>query len=388
MDLGPHAAADLLERALQGEDVADPATDSLLRVARAVSRVRVDGLAPRAEFVAGLRERLLTADLDTTDLDTTDLDTPSLGSDQPSTTVIRLPRRPSRLVAAAAAAVIVVAAALGVVSRSALPGDLLYPVKQLLDRAAVQLAGSRLDEGLTHLAQTQQHITEARELLDRGDAQPAELDTALNAASESFIRGETILLDVYRTEHRAEALTELDDFIVRALPQVDAMDARIPAPARPAYERLRALLDRAHDSVRALAQCPDCGTSAARARAQLAATASPNGAITGTPTPGVSNPSATGTPVQPGPGITVPGAGADLPGAGINLPGATLSTDTAGVGGGGATLPGASLELPTAGASSSTVVLGGGGVTLPGATLELPTLTATLPLPTGSDLLP
>ena len=49
-------------------------------------------------------------------------------------------------------------------------------------------------------------------------------------------------MEVYRTEQRTEALTELSDFYARAIPQVDAMRPRVPAASLPAWQRLRDLL--------------------------------------------------------------------------------------------------------------------------------------------------
>jgi hypothetical protein len=405
MDRGPRADADLLQRALDGEQVARTDIAALVAVALAVSSVDSSGLAPRPEFVAELRDRLVTTELD--DLEASTLSrTTSDTEPRRTATVLHLPRRPLRLVAAAAAAVVLIATALGFASRSALPGDLLYPVKQVLDRAAVQLSGSQFDEGMTHLAQAQQHISEARDLLDRPGSDAGEVAQALDAAGDSFVRADTILREVYRTEQRPDALTELADFVGHARPQVDAMDSRIPESARPAYERLRDLLGRASATlVQSLAQCPDCGLIAEQARATLATTGQPTaeGTAPSQPAsstdrsadaarPGASQPTTTGSTASV-PGLTLPQGTVELPGAGVELPGASLSTDSVGIGGGGVTVPSGGVGLPSVGASSSTVVVGGGGATLPGVTLELPTLTVTvptlpLPLPTLPKLLP
>jgi hypothetical protein len=267
-----------------------------------------------------------------------------------------------QLVAAVAASFVLIAAVLGFASRSAVPGDLLYPVKQLLDRAAVSLSGSRLDEGRTHLAQAQQHISEARDLLDRGAVEPAELDVALDAATESVTAADSILREVYAEQGRPEALTELADFLTRARLQVEAMDPRVPQGSRAAYERLREVLGAAEvQALGQLAACTTCGEAATRAQAAIAtlvasATASAGDAATGLP------------------GLTVPTATLAVPSIGV-------TTDGAVVDGGGVTLPGATVNLPSAGITTTGVVVGGGGVTLPGATVPLPTVS--LPLTTA-----
>jgi uncharacterized membrane protein len=400
MDRGLRADADLLQRALDGERVAQPEMATLVAVALAVSSVDSSGLAPRPEFVSELRDRLVTADLEALERWTGIATTPEPEPEsRRSATILHLPRRPLRLVAAAAAAVVVIATALGFASRSALPGDLLYPVKQVLDRAAVQLSGSRFDQGMTHLAQAQQHISEARDLLDQPASDAEEVAQALDAASDSFVQADAILREVYRTEQRTEALTELSDFVGRAGPQVDAMDSRVPADARPAYQRLRDLLGGAGATLlQSLAQCADCGRVAEQARAILATsdrpTAEPTvpsgpGAATGTadgPEPAQSGPTSTTTPLVPR--LTLPQSSVDLPG--VQVPSASLSTGSIGVGGGGVGLPSATVGVPSVGVTSTNAVVGGGGVVLPGFTVKLPAITATVPLttPTTPTTLP
>ncbi|MBC9822297.1 DUF5667 domain-containing protein [Terrabacter sp. MAHUQ-38] len=459
MDLGANADGELLQRALDGERVTEPGILELVAVLHAVQAVDQAGLAPRAEFVSDLRARLL-ADGGTAVLPVTPVPPPagtdgaqaSPGTEPTSTStgpstglstgpstpderrledgkdgeggtggtvsVLRVAARPLRFLAAAAAGILVVGGSLGAASRTALPGDALYGVKQLLDRAAVQLAGSRLDEGLTYLAQAQEHIEDARDLLDRGDPSTHDLDTAYDAASDATRRAQTILLDVYTNEKRTEALTELADFYTRAIPQVEAMRPRVPAESLPAWQRLRDLLGAGQlATLRVLATCTGCGDRALQARQVLstvtgaARPTTPGGSSpapgtrspTGTPTPsgsvpGLPLPSATVPHAQlPGvtvPGVTVPGVtatgGVTLPGGTVNLPSVGITSSSVGGGGGGVTLPGATVNLPSVGITSSTIGAGGGGVTLPGVTVTVPTIklgaptvpSASLPAPT------
>jgi hypothetical protein len=346
MDIGPGTDAALLQRALEGDDVPDAEIRALVEVADAVRGLDQAGLSPSPGYVAALRERLLDegAEIAIGGL-------PAAPDEPRRATVLRMPHRTLKLLGAVAASVLLVATLLGLASRSAMPGDVLYPVKQLLDRAAVALSGSRLDEGRTHLAQAQQHISEARDLLDRGDPDPDDLDLALNAASDSVLAADSTLTDVYLEEGRPEAVTELADFLTRARPQVDALDARIPDASRPAYERLRTLLAEAElEALHRVAACAECGAAATRAQAAL----------------NVLDPAAA-TPIAPTavPGLTVPGATVEVPSVGVDRDGVA-------VGGGGVTLPGATLDLPSVGLTTGGVAVDGGGVTLPGATLDLP----------------
>ena len=352
MDIGPSTEAALLQRALEGDALPDTDIRGLVAVADAVRGLDQAGLSPDADYVATLRERLLD------DAAEIAIGGPPGQPDVPRrATVLRMPHRALKLVAAVAASILLVATLVGLASRSAVPGDVLYPVKQLIDRAAVALSGSRFDEGRTHLAQAQEHISEARDLLDRGRADPDDLDVALNAASDSVIAADSILTDVYLTEGRPEAITELADFLTRARPQVDAMDTRIPDASRPAYERLRTLLAQAEvEALRRVAACAECGAAAGRAQAALATL----------------DPAATATSTGPTTGPT--GSGVTLPGATVAVPSVGVTTDGVAVDGGGVTLPGATLDLPSVGLTSGAVVVDGGSVTLPGAKPSLPSV--------------
>lgn len=453
--MNARADGELLQRALDGERVSDPGILELVAVLHAVQAVDQAGLAPRAEFVSDLRARLLAdggagarpvapvpvpgddgdavVSPTTAWTPTSSTDTPTPGAEDDiagdgdgdgdgdgagdgvdgdddvgddgkggtgvgaTVSVLRVAARPLRLLAAAAAGILVLGGGLGVASRSAVPGDALYGIKQLLDRAAVQLADSRLDEGLTYLAQAQEHIEDARNLLDRGAPSTHDLDTALDAASDATTRAQTILGDVYQSERRTEALTELADFYTRAIPQVDAMRPRVPAGSLPAWQRLRDLLGAGRvATLRVLATCVECGERAVQARQVVngltgtsrlvppvtrrpTGAAAPSGSVPGLPLPSATTPDAQ-LPGGSLPGVTATG-GVKLPGGTVNLPSVGITSTAVEGGGGGVTVPGATVDLPTVGITSTGVTVGGGGATLPGVTVSVPTVTLAPTLP-------
>lgn len=409
MDLGANADGELLQRALEGEVVNEPGILELVAVLHAVQAVDQAGLAPRAEFVSDLRARLLAdepATLPAVPVMTPEPDEsrdarapvePDRSTEGGTVSVLRI-ARPLKLVAAAAAALLLIGGALGAASRSAVPGDVLYPVKQLLDRAAVQLAGSSYDEGLTYLAQAQEHIGDARALLDGGSPSPENLDTAYDAATDATRSAQAMLVGAYHADGRTEALTELADFYTRAIPQVDAMRPRTPAGSLPAWQRLRDALGSGQvATLRELATCGACGDRAAQARAALAGLAGVAGAtLSGTPSaaaPGIrppgpartSAPALKASATAPG-GVPLPGGSTTavpLPGGAVNLPSIGVSGSSVGVGGGGVTLPGATLPLPHVGVTSSTLQ-----VVVPPPTLSTPSLSILPSLPATVSLSP
>lgn len=259
MDLRPDAEADLLQRALEGETVSNRGVLELVAVLTAVSAIEAGGLAPRPRFVADLRSRLLEQE-------------PGAGPvavpvDEPS--VVRFRSRPIRYAAAAAVAVVALTGATAVASRQAVPGDLLYPVKRVLDRAAVSVSGPLGSQGLTHLAQAQQRLDEVRSLLERGDASSDDINQALDAARESIRLAHERLLAAYR-DGSTEALVELADQLSRLRAELDALEPLLPAGSQAAFQLLRDDVARLERSVlEALAACTGCGDRSERAKTAL-----------------------------------------------------------------------------------------------------------------------
>ena len=385
---------------------------------REIEAIEQPGLAPRADFMAGLRQRLLDApagDAPATATAGGRAGTADHGSDH-GPAVVRFGRR-ARVLVAAVAVLLALAGSLGALSRSAVPGDRLYPVKQLLDRAALEVQREALGLGLTHLAQAREHVADAEQLLaqahehggaDRsaapveGDldrALDADLAAALDAATQSTREGHTVLLDAYRSLRRGDALTSLSDYYAQIVPAVDALHAGpLPSAATAAWQRLHDLLEQDRDAtLRELATCTTCGVASAQARSLLARetpTAAPTGIPTNTPTSApTGTPTSTarqGATATPTSGSTRPSAkrsdaasgdGSSSPEGSVRLPTVGVTSTGVSVGGGGVELPAPlpTVSLPGAGVNPSRATVGGGAVTLPGSTVSAPTLTVPLP---------
>ena len=397
--------AERLQRALEGERVTDADIRTLLESARSLAGVSTPGLAPRPEFVQGLRERLMA--------EAATLPAPSPAAPgapaarraaSRSPVVLVVGRGLPRMVAGAAASALAVAAVVGVASRSALPGTALYPVKGWLDSIAVQLAESDHDRGLTRLEQAQEHISDARTLADADPPDAENLIEAIHAATHSVRRGQRDLNTAYDRTGNPQSLLAVRDFSVRALPQVEAMRPDVPAAALPALRELESLIgDAAAAAARRIAACgsPCTGSLAQSATASdpaslpalpslaIPPTTAPGGRATVAPTtsraivtvPGQTVPGPAGGGSTPAPGVTVGGDGVVLGGAGG---GATVTS-----GGAGVSLPSVSVTVPSVPSASLTVGIppasagtSSVGVTVPGQTiggLTLPGVTASLP---------
>lgn len=357
--------ADLFHRALGGAPAADEEIAGLVRTASRIPTLDGPACAPRPEFVEQLGARL-RAEAQTLPARPA---RPAAVQHAPGggPLVLVVGRGLPRALAGAVATVLVAAAAVGVVSRGSLPGTALYPVKQLLDAAAVQLAGSEHDRGLTLLAQGQQHISEAGDLADGGTTDPAPYDEALGAAYDATLGGQRTLLALYDSNHDQQALIAVQDFTARALPQVQALRSRVPAASVPAVDRLVTLLQLGEEAVARKVEA--CGAPCAAldrpgstpGPSTLPALPRPSGAAAPTSTPGVLVPS--GSASLPGVGISTSGAGgglsASLPGVSVSvpLPGVSLGSSSSSVGGSvgvGASVPGVgSLSVGSGGVKVS-----------------------------------
>jgi hypothetical protein len=310
--------ADLLERALQGGKCADPEVRDLAGTVGRIPALTAPFCAPAPEFVTDLGLRLRAEALT---LPVREVPPVSAGSHAKASRRPRSLVRPRVLVigtglpralAGATAALLLVGVVVGGTSRSALPGGLFYPVKQVLDSAAVQLAGSDFDRGVTWLSQAQEHISDAGALVKRDGTQadPASVDQALVSAYSAVGDGQRALLGEFDRTGNAQALIATQDFAVRALPQLSALRPLVPAASRPAVDALTALLEQTRTTlVRKIAVCGQPCASLGSVRLGGSPSSAP---VTDLPTaggrvvPGLPTPR--GLPGDPTAAITAPGA--------------------------------------------------------------------------------
>lgn len=358
-------SADRFQRALEGERITDDEIDRLLETSRRLATVGSSlGPGPDPAFVATLRERLAAeaAGLPAASPRAQRAGTAARSAARPAPAVLVVGRGLPRMVAGATASALLVGGVVGLVSRGAVPGDTLYPVKGWLDGVAVRLADSDLDRGRTQLDQAQEHISDARELADRPSPDSHDINTALDAATQSVIGGQRSLDQAWSETHNPQALLETRDFTARALPQVDALRTEVPAASLPALRRLESLLRQSE--VATARRIAACGVPCGEALTSGLGPSSLPGSLTPSrPTSATS----TAAPTRTGVTVTVPGAPV--------------------TGGAGAVPPAPSVSGGTSG-----VVVGGGGsgatLSTGGATVNLPTLSATLPLPSATLSVP
>lgn len=250
--------ADLLERSLQGQESTDPKVRSLVETVGRIPALTSRACAPRDEFVRALGITLRAEALTLA---------PRKVPGRSATGARRSPAKPlvfviggglPRILAGATASLLLVGAVVGGASRSALPGGLLYPVRQLLDSAAVQLAGSDFERGKTLLSQAQEHISDAGALVEADGAKtdPASVDQALLSAKEAVSASQRELFGEFERNGNPQALVVVQDFVARALPQVFALRQQVPAESKPDVDALIVLLQGSQSDVaRKVGEC-------------------------------------------------------------------------------------------------------------------------------------
>jgi hypothetical protein len=288
-----------------------------------------------------------------------------------------------RTAAAVTAATVALMLGVGFASASALPGGLLYPVKQLIQNAQVNLAHGDLARGKVLLHQAGGHIADASTLVGQGDPDPADIDSALRSAASDLGTADRALLAQYAQSHDPTALTALSKFATTQSPLLGQLRGRVPVVSVPLVDSLLAQLGQAATAVKHVVA--QCGSPCASV--PVVNLPGPSGLV-GTPGQGAAG-STGGLPGSGGsgglsglggllgPGGITGGAGSGGT-AGSGGPAGTGASVGATVGSGGATvnLPGVGATVPAPKVSAGS---GGVAVTVPKATATVGKIKVTLP---------
>jgi hypothetical protein len=229
-------AAEVLDRALKGEQAPGPGVAELVELARGL-----DEAWAAAPSVAASKRGLALA----------------LDAFQGDGHVVSLAPRVSRVRRIAASAAVAVAALVAVpgIARAAsddtLPGDLLYPIKLGFENLRLALADGPAEQAAIHLTLSKERLEEAvlAELLRRPDAEREAVRryTASIVAFEADVdRARALGLDVAVLVSRSDVLLERQNDVLVAL------IARPPDPAVPGIQRAIEAIQRAkgHDRER------------------------------------------------------------------------------------------------------------------------------------------
>ncbi|MFT4082833.1 MAG: DUF5667 domain-containing protein [Nocardioides sp.] len=273
----------LVEAARNADDDAAPASSAAREVADLVALVgelrEVTPPAPRPEFVADLRERLMTAAA-------TELTEAARQAEERNDrlTVRRLSDptkagRRRRRMAVGIAALVIVGGTTGtaLASQNALPGDTLYPVKRAVENLRTGLSISDHAKGTQLLGDAGTRLEEVRELAesiaqttpggtaDSHDA--ASMEQTLEAFSSQATKGSDLLLDDYRAHQDASSIKALHTFTSDGIDQLAQLEPVVPDDAKDALGDAAQTLLSIDQTAASL--CAECGSAITELPASL-----------------------------------------------------------------------------------------------------------------------
>ncbi len=135
-------------------------------------------------------------------------------------------------------------------SQSALPGDLLYPIKSFTEDARMALAFGNVDEGRLHLAYARERLAEVAAGVDR--LGPAQIADTLGEMDRESAAGAEQLLAAHLQEGVDGVLEELGAFTSEQRSAIEAVTRDLPLGAVAAAEQSLEVLRRIELQVDAL----------------------------------------------------------------------------------------------------------------------------------------
>ncbi|MCD9200069.1 DUF5667 domain-containing protein [Aeromicrobium wangtongii] len=305
----PHDDARAFDEALAGGAPRDEQIADLLRVAEDLCQDAA-ALQPATAFRESLRTQLMT--------EAVTVLTPLPPTERPTSRTAP-PRPARRRVARLTVALVATAGAVGIVasSASAVPGEMLYPVKRTVENVELQLHRDDASRGAFQLEQASTRLSEARRLSTEGRS-PDLIAETLEDFSSTATAGSVRLFSDYTDNGKEKSIRAVNDFAAASSVDLSALSRQLPEQAADA---VTAAADAVTDlAAEAAALCTSCDP------ARLSPIAAPAKVRTQPATPAApkATPRSPQKPSSPGP-IAVPPAGAT---PAPTRPSATAATPT------------------------------------------------------------
>jgi hypothetical protein len=242
----------LVEARTAGRPVDDARFDDLLDVVGALRSTPQPQARP--EFVADLREQLMTAAA-------TELRPAATASPATAARLTVAPqrtRRDRRLAAAVGGLAIVGASStMAVASQSALPGDVLYPLKRAIENVSTGVSTSDERRGGSLLSHAAGRLAEVDALSRAQDGQDLEaIESTLVTFTEQAAEASQVLISDYAETGDESTIVELQEFTVESMDTLEDLSAVLPAPAQDVLVTAGTLLAEIDQATQQL--CPAC----------------------------------------------------------------------------------------------------------------------------------
>ncbi len=167
---------------------------------------------------------------------------------------VRNPRERRARIAVAGLALVGATATLSVVAQSALPGDLLYPLKRGIESAEAGLRVSEQGKGTTLLASATTRLDEVSRL-DAED-HPAEIADTLDDFTAQATEASDLLLSSYAAKGDDATVVDLRSFTAESMTSLSDLDGQLPGSAQDEWVHAVTTLMRIDDE--AQLACPTC----------------------------------------------------------------------------------------------------------------------------------
>ncbi|WP_378597771.1 DUF5667 domain-containing protein [Nocardioides sp. GCM10030258] len=129
-------------------------------------------------------------------------------------------------------AVVSATGSMAMASQSALPGDVLYPVKRAIENAQTNLQADEASRAETLLAHAESRLSEVRELAARDDADADVISSTLQDFTDQTEQASEATLDDYATTGEGDRIAELRAFAADSMDVLSALGPVVPSESR------------------------------------------------------------------------------------------------------------------------------------------------------------
>lgn len=215
----------------------------------------VSPVEARAEFVAGLRSRLMSA-AESALAPATDAELAARLTVAPR----RTPRERRIAIAVGGFAIVGATTTMAMAAQTALPGDTLYPLKRALENAHAGVQVDEGDKGSTLLANAAGRLDEVDELSRaQGSEDATAIAQTLQAFTDQATAASDLLLASYADNGQEASIQELRDFTAASMSDLEGLESVVPEEARGALIAAAQVLYQIDQQ--ATYACPICAVS-------------------------------------------------------------------------------------------------------------------------------